>query len=59
MAHQIDPDKCVACGACESVCPEGAIKMGDSAYLIVAAKCADCGQCAGECPNEAISARVS
>ena len=43
------------CGNCESVCPEEAIREGESAYVIDPDKCVDCGVCADECPVEAIS----
>jgi ferredoxin len=56
MAHTIDPEKCVACGACEAACPESAIKMGEIVYEIAEPKCIDCGTCASECPNGAIAA---
>ncbi len=55
MAHKITDD-CVSCGACESECPEGAIKEGESKYEIDAAKCTDCGTCVEVCPSEAIKA---
>lgn len=54
MAHKIDPDSCLACGACESECPEGAIAEADGVYAIDPAKCKDCGDCVNVCPNEAI-----
>jgi formate hydrogenlyase subunit 6/NADH:ubiquinone oxidoreductase subunit I len=56
MAHVIDADECISCGACAEVCPEDAISEGEEAYEIDAEKCTDCGTCEDECPVEAISA---
>jgi len=47
-------DECIACGSCESECPEGAISEGDDKYVIDAKLCNDCGTCADQCPVEAI-----
>jgi len=47
-------DSCVACGACESQCPVGAIAMGDGKFEIDANACVDCGSCASQCPVGAI-----
>ena len=49
----INESECVACGACEDACPEGAITVDDIA-VIDASKCIDCGTCIDECPNNAI-----
>ena len=54
MAYVIN-DSCVACGACESQCPVGAISMGDGKFEIDANTCTSCGSCAGQCPTGAIS----
>lgn len=54
MAYVIS-DSCVACGACESQCPVGAISMGDGKFEIDANTCISCGSCAGQCPTGAIS----
>lgn len=54
MAYVIS-DACVACGACESQCPVGAISMGDGKFEIDANTCINCGSCAGQCPVGAIS----
>ena len=48
-------DACVACGACESACPVGAISMGDGKFEIDPGTCISCGSCAGQCPTGAIS----
>ena len=54
MARVIS-DACVACGACESTCPVGAISMGDGKFEIDEAACIDCGACEGTCPVGAIA----
>ncbi|MFT3829037.1 MAG: 4Fe-4S binding protein [Opitutaceae bacterium] len=56
MAYKIDPNNCVACGACVDGCPEGAISEKDSVYTIDAEKCIDCAACESTCPNGAIAA---
>lgn len=43
-------DDCIACGACASNCPVGAISEGDGKYVIDPDTCIDCGACAGTCP---------
>jgi ferredoxin len=55
MAHKIDPELCISCGACETACPEEAISEGDETYVIDPDKCTDCATCEEECPQEAIS----
>ena len=53
-------DECIACGACESECPVGAISEGDTQFEIDPNKCVECvgyfdePQCASVCPNDAI-----
>jgi pyruvate formate lyase activating enzyme len=47
------PDKCVGCGRCLEVCPEGAIyKYGDE-IKFDRRRCKDCGKCAQSCPSGA------
>ena len=53
MAYVIDKEACIACGACEGVCPVEAISEGDI-YKIDPEMCTDCGTCADVCPTEAI-----
>ncbi|MBQ7516441.1 MAG: 4Fe-4S binding protein [Schwartzia sp.] len=54
-----DRDRCVACGACEAVCPRGAIKVWKGSYSVVdASRCVGCGLCARECPASVIAIEV-
>jgi ferredoxin len=55
MTRVINKEECIACGACESECPEGAISEGDGYYIINADLCKDCGDCEAVCPVECIS----
>jgi len=52
MAYKIT-EECIACGACEPECPEGAISEGDEIYVIDPNLCTDCGSCAEVCPVDA------
>ena len=54
MPAVVKADDCVACGACEEVCPVEAIKVDDVA-VINADECTDCGSCVDECPQECIT----
>jgi len=55
-----DLDKCISCGTCAKVCPEGCIEMKKIAkYEQLKPKtdynyCKGCGVCAAECPVKAI-----
>ncbi len=58
MALHITED-CINCGACEAVCPVGAISQGDEYYVIDQDTCVECEghfdepQCASVCPTDA------
>jgi heterodisulfide reductase subunit A len=52
-----DPDVCIACGVCETVCPQGAVAVttGADAHSVVDPNiCRGCGICSAECPTGAI-----
>lgn len=49
MAYKIS-DECIACGACESVCPTNCISEKDGKYVIEASECIECGACDSTCP---------
>lgn len=56
MAYRIKADDCVACGACEAVCPVTCIsELEDGIRLIDEKSCIDCAACAGTCPVACIS----
>jgi len=48
-------DRCIACGKCVDVCPEGAIRADDG-IQIDWNKCIGCAACAEACPSKAIEA---
>ncbi len=56
MAHRINDDECIACGACEPVCPVECISAKeDDKRIIAEADCIDCGACAEVCPVDCIA----
>lgn len=54
LAHlAYEPEKCVACGRCETVCPMGI----DPKRQFSSAECIRCGRCARACPKESLHVR--
>ena len=52
--YVIQPDKYIACSACEALCPAGAVQENGGAYAIDPDTCIGCGTCAAGCPMAAI-----
>jgi benzoyl-CoA 2,3-dioxygenase component A len=52
--HLIDPETCMRCNTCESICPSGAITHDAKNYVVDAAKCRHSLACIQRCPTGAI-----
>jgi thioredoxin reductase (NADPH) len=54
---KIDPAKCLGCGACINVCPEGDVLglINGKAALIEPSECIGHGACRAACPSDAIT----
>lgn len=52
-AH-VDHGLCTFCGACQEVCPTGAIHLGDAGVVVDRDLCSGCGTCVQACPVGAI-----
>jgi len=69
LIAEVNPEICIGCGKCESVCPYNAIELIDATKdfedvsltakksLINSALCKGCGTCAATCPSGAIAVR--
>ena len=59
VVAQVDPELCISCGRCVSVCPFHAITGGDakqkSKAHVIEAMCHGCGTCVPECRFDAIT----
>lgn len=50
--------ECVACGSCENICPQGAIRVWNGLIARVdGEKCVGCGMCGKICPAAVIEIR--
>jgi len=58
-APRIDADKCLGCGECLDVCPNGVFVMNEAMNIVEIADPNNCvvlcDKCAGFCPVEAIT----
>ncbi|HVZ45265.1 MAG TPA: benzoyl-CoA 2,3-epoxidase subunit BoxA [Ramlibacter sp.] len=52
--HLIDPEICIRCNTCESVCPVKAITHDSSNYVVDASVCNFCMACVSPCPTGSI-----
>ena len=52
--HLIDPEICIRCNTCETMCPVGAITHDSRNYVVDANKCDWCNACISPCPTGSI-----
>ena len=52
--HLIDPEICIRCNTCESICPQKAITHDDNNYVVDADLCNLCMACISPCPTGSI-----
>jgi len=52
--HLIDPEICIRCNTCESICPQKAITHDDNNYVVDADLCNLCMACISPCPSGSI-----
>jgi benzoyl-CoA 2,3-epoxidase subunit A len=52
--HVIDPEICIRCNTCESICPVGAITHDSRNYVVKADVCNGCMDCISPCPTGSI-----
>ncbi|MFW9783868.1 MAG: FAD-dependent oxidoreductase, partial [Candidatus Heimdallarchaeota archaeon] len=69
LIAEVNTNRCIGCGKCESVCPYNAIEIKEALMefeeisikvaksYINSALCKGCGTCAATCPNGAISVK--
>lgn len=48
------PERCISCGKCLEVCPEGVHRLEEGRHIVVHEACAGCGLCADYCYAHAL-----
>ncbi len=57
VTSYINPDICIKCGECETICNYDAIDTEGDYYKVVDVSCHACGMCTTVCPTNAIELR--
>ncbi len=52
---QYDKKKCIGCGACQAVCPQGVHRLDGAEHIVRFSACTGCGKCVEACPAKALS----
>jgi heterodisulfide reductase subunit A len=59
IISRVDPERCIGCGLCVSVCPYSALELklveGGRKAETISASCKGCGVCGASCPQHAIT----
>lgn len=50
----LNREKCVGCGACSAVCPNGCHLFTEGGHALNRSSCTACGRCVEACPQEAL-----
>jgi len=50
-------DRCVLCGTCGTICPQGVHSLSDSGHTIDRDRCTVCGRCVEACPSGALAVK--
>lgn len=54
VAPVVHTEKCIGCGACEKVCPAGAISIENGKSILDKSLCIGCSSCIAACPTMAM-----
>lgn len=56
MRPVVNEETCIACGACESVCPADPVvfEVTNVSRVVNPDACTECGECETNCPTESI-----
>ena len=51
----IDPEKCIGCGLCLTVCPDQTLSLSGGKAVVSGDRCLACAHCRAVCPSQAIT----